>query len=327
MENKRTGFRIGMDDETIGGVVRAGGEPLYSGQRDPRRIDLINRRITLFSILIPLLVAVMLVAAYVAVATGMVNVGSGSTAALAEVAERLNAIDAKLEEVAARIETVESAAANDRGTPIDEFALVFQETIDGLKVSMKSLEDQLVALKGGKVDLIALDEYKETVADRLKGATDEIAAIREEIGAFRKGLTEATEKREERLAALEETVAPLAESIAPIADKIAPLTENLEISQEQVKGMKAEVEQLRKEMIAELGSVMDAKGVRRIVSASVGDLGKQIESLKGSLAAERRNVEQLKRSVETLETTVRSLSRAQRLGTPQPGTVLEQDIQ
>ncbi|MDM8539402.1 hypothetical protein QUF70_21825, partial [Desulfobacterales bacterium HSG17] len=63
MENRKTGFRIDMDDEGPNSFIRTGIDPVQK-RIETRRLDKINRRITWISFLLPCLVCVIILAAY-----------------------------------------------------------------------------------------------------------------------------------------------------------------------------------------------------------------------------------------------------------------------
>ncbi len=308
MDPKKSGFRIGPEDDGIPSYVRTGSSNL-GDRKESRRLTLVNRRITLFSILIPCLVALMLFAAWLEMNRKLAGLsGSG----IQEMQTRLGEMEkglAALSEKNAALET----SFRDKQAPLNEFLLVFQEMSDGLDGKLKKFSDQLEMLQSGKVDVVALDATRKELGDELAKTAGEVAAVRKEMESVRTELAAGAEKQ--------------AGELAGFAGKLEPLAEETGNYRAELEALKADMSQLKKDVVDELGKTLDRNSLKSAVQSQVRVYQKNVDALGRSLSEKDRSLSLLTDRMTKLEKTVQTLSRQRRLGTPKPGSVIEQDIQ
>ncbi len=334
-----SGFRIGPDDEEIDPY----GRPDLPRPRRPRtgedpRIAKIHRRLTLITLLLPLLFALMVALAYSLLEKRLNKAQSADTA--------------EFQSLLTRMETL--AAAGKRTEEGLAEAVLRQEAIE------ERLEEREAAVKAA---VAALEKASKTLRQDLKAAEGKIAPVREQLQVVEATLRRIDAEKADagRVAAAEKTLADLkridpaklAERVEAVGASVAPLEGQIEAARkalaaleeahardqaaagQAIEGARSEVaqlsadyKQLKKDLVDVLAVTIDQKGLSGAIQAQERTLRAEIQTLRRSLEAKDRALSRLQESLGSLERRVSALGKNRPpLGEPKPGTFIEQNIE
>lgn len=316
MPDPNSGFRIGPEEGTYGRRVAPSSRA--TGGTDRRRVERLGRRITWLAILLPLLAILVTAFAYFDLRGRMGGGPKNDFATAAQVAElndRIAALDRAIE---------------DKEGPLNEAFLVFERTNASLQEELGKLGIRIDQLKTGKAEIADLEAARKSLADRVTALSEQVSPMQENLTAVR-----------ESMDTLRNSVAGLEERVTTqVAEKTAALTETQNDLVAQVESvtttatqLRAELDQVAEQVIEALKVVENAARGRGSVDAALAarkrETDETVRTLNREINANDARTRSLRRDLDALQRQVETLARrAQRpLGTPERGTVLEQDLQ
>lgn len=330
MADHNSGFRIGPEDGPVSrnvGAVRSSG-----AAGDRRRLERLNRRLTWLAILLPLFGAL--------VAGGIYYDLRGR---LGQTPETDFATAEQVAGLQERISTLDQALQDKEG-PLNEAFLVFERTSATLREDIEQLGIRMDQLKTGKAEIADVEVVRKELGEQIKAVSDRVTAVSEAITPLQEDMVAAAKA----LDTLRTSVAGLQDSVSglearvntQIAEQTAGLAETQISLQDRLDGVDQTTDQLRTELdevadqvIEALKVVENAAGNRTNVDAALAaqkrELEREMVNMTNEINANDGRTRSLRRDLDRLRQQVESLARQRRepLGTPEPGRVLEQDLQ
>ncbi len=316
MQNKNSSFKIGMEDtaeEMPSPFIRTARE---GGQirSDMHRLEKINRRLTLLALLLPLLMAVSLYALYTHIGK-KIETSANSDAQIQSVS---NALDAKFAELTARYEEMEKNL-NEKEEPLKEGFLVFEQTAAGLNEKLGELEKELAvkadknAWESRQKELTA--QLEKQAEKRMEGIGDSVSELAQKIAP----LQETVEKMREELNSVKEQFLVFRKESEKLKNSINRPDAELTV-------LKEELTRLQSEIVEVLSETIDRKSLNTAIANQHKEYRKEMDFIINSLNEKDRSIRTVQKQMRELESRVKKLSRKP-LGTPEPGSILEQDLQ
>ncbi|WP_373501207.1 hypothetical protein [Desulfococcus sp.] len=338
-----SGFRIGPDDEDIDpDPYGRPGAPRRARSGEDPRIARLRRRLTLISILMPLLVVLMVALAYGILEKRILKVQHADSAELQVLLKSLGELTAGAKSTkeslaeAVRRQDLLKKSVDDRDASMDEAFMVFEKTSRTLRQDMKAVEGKIVPihekLKAVEVHLRRIDAEKADTA---------------RIAAAEKALADAlADLRNSDLAKLGERIDAVGASVAPVRTDLdasrkalsaleeahardhAAVRQAVEGAKGELAGLSADYKQLKKDLVDVLSVTIDQKGLSRAIETQEKNVRAEIQGIKRSLESKDRTLSQLQAELGSLEKRVTALGRNRApLGAPKPGSFIEQNIE
>ncbi len=317
MEEKKTGFKIGLDDadeETPPKFVRTARENFQTRTgtaADVLRVEKINRRLSLLAFLLPCLFAAALYYVYKDIGRQIaLSEQSGAKAGVQAVAQ---ALDAKSAELTAQYERIQKSLA-EKEEPLKEAFLVFEKTSDALEEKLGKMEENLRKFNEAKASKEALESLKKETAGQVKGMTDKASEIT-------KNFAPVAEDLKKTQAELKKIEAHLTAVNAEM-EKVKTAMKNPDTD---LDSLTQDMSRLKTDIVDMLADTIDRKALNSAIGAQQRQYQKEIDLLNKNLGEKDRSIKALQKQVSDLENRVKTLS-ARPLGTPKPGSILEQDL-
>jgi chromosome segregation ATPase len=324
MTNHKSGFRIGPEPESDPRPSERNRPVEGNGPRDRRKLDRLGRRLSWLSILLPLLAVLIAALAY-----------SDLRRRMDAEPEREDATLERTAELRERIDALEQAL-RDSASPIDEAFLVFERTNAAVQEDIRRLDIRIDQLRTGKAEIADLEAVRIDLEERVAAVSGEVAPLREDMAAVRENLADVRETLDTlRTSAAEletRTIARVDERTGEMADIQDELTAGVASLAEGNARLRAELDQMAEQIIEALRVVEASRGrgdVDAALAAQKREMEREMAALKREINASDGRARTLRRDMDALQRRVESLARQrqQPLGTPDPGTVLEQDLQ
>lgn len=321
MTNHKSGFRIGPEPESDPRPSERNRPVEGNGSRDRRKLDRLGRRLSWLSILLPLLAVLVAALAY-----------SDLRRRMDAEPEREDATLERTAELRERIDALEQAL-RDSASPIDEAFLVFERTNAAVQEDIRRLDIRIDQIRTGKAEIADLEAVRIDLEERVAAVSGEVAPLREDMAAVRETLdtlrTSATELETRTIARVDERIDERTGEMADIQDE---LTAGVASLAEGNARLRAELDQMAEQIIEALRVVEASRGrgdVDAALAAQKREMEREMAALKREINASDGRTRTLRRDMDALQRRVESLARQrqQPLGTPDPGTVLEQDLQ
>lgn len=332
-KSSSSGFRLGSDDEGTDPYKEyVPPKPGRRGNEDPR-VAKLSRRLTITSLLMPVLVALMVVLGYGLLEKRAAKIRNDDThtvqALMAELSE-LEAASGRLEEqvaeTARRQESLNQRMI-ERETPMNEAFLAFEK----MSETLGKVEERL----NGIDEKLGRAEVRLQRIDADKANADRVAALEKAFEDLKK--TDLA-TRDARLAALEGDIEPVKSDLQRIQGVLsaieedrtrdrAELRETVESAKAELGGLSKDYRQLKKDLVDVLSGTIDQKELNRAVQNMEKNYRAEVKGLTRSLDAKDRTLSLLQSQIKNLESRVAALARSRTpLGTPKPGAFIEQNI-
>ncbi|MEZ4528625.1 MAG: hypothetical protein R2941_22145 [Desulfobacterales bacterium] len=311
MEEKKTGFRIGLDDgdeEIPPPFVRTARDSIQTRTgtaADALRMGKINRRLTLLALLLPCLFAAALY--YVYTDIGRQIVRSEQTRTQAEIQAVSQALDAKSAELSAQYERIQKSLA-EKEEPLKEAFLVFEKTSASLVEKLGKMEENLRRFNESKASREALESLKKETGGQIKGMAGKVSEM------------------EKNLAPLSEDLKKIREQLTAVNAGMEKIKAELKNPDTDLKALTQDISRLKSDVVDMLAETIDRKALNSALAVQQRQYQKEVDALGKNLGEKDRSIKTLQKQVSDLEQRVKTLS-ARPMGTPKPGTILEQDIQ
>ncbi len=310
---KKTGFRIGLDDEEEEippPFVRTAKDSIQPRTRagtaaDTLRMGKINRRLILLAIVLPCLFAGALY--YVYADIGRQIVRSEQTRTQAEVQAVSQALDAKSAELTAQYEQIQKSLT-EKEEPLKEAFLVFEKTSASLVEKLKKVEENLHKFNDSKASKESLENLKKETGGQMKGMTDKVSEIAKNF------------------APLAQDLKKMGEGLTAVNAEMEKLKAALKNPDSDLKALTQDMSRLKTDIVDMLSETIDRKSLNTALAVQQRQTQKEMDILTKSLDEKDKTIRALQKQMADLEKRVKSLA-ARPLGTPKPGTILEQDIQ
>jgi chromosome segregation ATPase len=305
-----SGFKIGQDNE-VPQPFMASGRENFRPAKDAHMLKKINQRLTLFSLLIPCLMAAILFAVYTDMKNRFGDMYSNRVERLEALSREMEAKSAALSE---QYDTLVVTMAQQE-EPLKEAFIVFERTSESLRDELAQLTDQIQKSEegmkqalAGKADLSVLEtvrqEWKTTTA-AVEGIKGDWVSVQEEIKSIRTELKTVDEK---------------------IKNDTEPLAESLETVKNGVKVLSEDLKKLKADLVEVLSATVDKKGLNQALKdqeKQYREYQKQLDSFVKKLYDQEKEINALQESVRKIDNRIKKSA----LGTPKPGTILEQNIE
>ncbi|MGE0086104.1 MAG: hypothetical protein AB7S75_16985 [Desulfococcaceae bacterium] len=314
MEEKKTGFRIGLDDaeeEIPPQFVRTARESFQTrtgAAADILRVEKINRRLTLLALLLPCLFAAALYYVYKDIGRQIALAEQSGAQAGIQAVSRV--LDAKSSELEAQYVQIQKSLA-EKEEPLKEAFLVFEKTSASLGEKLGKVEENLRKLSESKASKESLESLKKETGGQVKGMTDRVSEMAKNFGPLSEELKR-MKKIEEHLAAVNAEL-----------EKVKAALKNPDTD---IKSLTQDISRLKTDIVDILAETIDRKTLNSAIGAQQKQYQKEIDTLGRSIGEKDKSIKALQKQVSDLENRVKTLS-ARPLGTPKPGTILEQDLQ
>ena len=332
-----SGFRIGADDEPVDPYARPGG-PRSGHRGDDPRVARLNRRLTLISILMPVLVVLMVVLSYGILEKRLIKMRSTETeglqAALRNLAE-LESVARRLEEsladMAADQETLKRSM-NEKEAPMNEAFMVFEKTSAAMRGDLKTVDGKIKAIAENlkQVDghLKRIDAEKADAA-RVTAAEDALENLKKtDLAALGAGLDAVKESVEPLNADVRGALKALSAFEEAYARDQGAVRQSIEDARAELAGLSKDYKQLKKDLVDVLSVTIDQKGLTKAIQSQEKNYRAEVQGLARSLDAKDRAISQLQTELKSLERRVAALAKNRgALGTPKPGSFIEQNIE
>lgn len=281
---------------------------------DMHRLEKINRRLTLLALLLPILMAVSLYALYTHISK-KIETSANTDAQIQSVS---NALDVKFAELTARYEEMEKNLS-EKEEPLKEAFLVFEQTAAGLNEKLEELEQKLTA----KADKNAWESrQRELTAQLEKQAEKQMEGIGDSVSELA-----------QKIAPLQETVEKMREELNSVKEQFLvfrkeseKLKNSINRPDAELTVLKEDLTRLQSEIVEVLSETIDRKSLNTAIANQHREYRKEMDFIINSLNEKDRSIRTVQKQMRELESRVKKLSRKP-LGTPEPGSILEQDLQ
>jgi chromosome segregation ATPase len=286
----------------------------------------------------PLLIAAAVALWYVVLEKRVLKDRGVETEAFQSLSENVTALEAlargmdgRLEEMARQQEVLKQSM-DEKEAPMTEAFMVFEKTSASLRKELRSVNQHL---KNVDEQLGRLDGELKRI-DGVKADASEVAAAEKTLEAFRKTELAALDEKLDALGSSFESVeadardvlksaADLEEAHARDRDATAQAVEG---ARAELAGLSADYKQLKKDLVDVLSVTIDQKGLNQAIRNQEKRYRGEIRGLTRSLEAKDRAISLLQTELKSLERRVTALARNRRpLGTPKPGSFIEQNIE
>lgn len=328
MENRKSGFRIDMEDEGPGSYIRTGSSHIQK-KLEARRIDKLNRRITWIALLIPCLAGAIIFYAYMDFKQRFDNINNNGNTELKTVVKGLENELAQLNLKYTGIEkSLEQKEQKDN--PYNEVFLAYEKTTGSLEKSLEKIQERINKIDMAKPDKTSIDASVNTLKEELRKLSENIEKTNTDVSMINERINNELSTQIQAISgeiqASNEALKTFREKISQDLDQgLAKLDEPGNISKQELEILAKEIKQVKKDVVDVLGDTIDSKTLNSALRKQERANKKEIDFIVKSLGDKEDSIRALKRSVQNLETRIKSLSRKQ-MGTPEPGKVLEQDL-
>lgn len=302
MDNRQpSSFKIGMDDD--GSVYTRTAKQNYPRNRnETSRLDKISRRVTLLAVVLPCLLAGIVFWGYRSIENRFKEM---QTSGLTEVETLSKDLEARLAAMSEKYANLEKSMA-EQDEPMNEVFLVFEKTTASLKEGLESVKKQIEALDAKTVDQTALEAEKQELSLEIDRLSESLNPLGESVQSL-----------QTRLEAME----------TQYTADLANLMTVMEGSIKDSETARAELDQMKKDLVDVLSTTIDKKALEAAIKNQNDRYQGEIGYLTQNFAENERTITTLKNRIRDLERQVDTLNRRRNMGTPKPGTILEQDIQ
>ncbi|NNF99251.1 MAG: hypothetical protein HKM93_07720 [Desulfobacteraceae bacterium] len=193
MENGSERFKISLDDEP--------GDNLIRSEIDDMRIEKLNHRMTLMSILIPCLVIVVLVVSYIDIKRRVITTQTSGSAGVQSLSKDLESRFSSL--------SVKQAMLEDQ---VETVLQTFEKNSASASIQLQKLEAALTAIKKESADKKTLDQS----INRLETTITDVRRQTSEINA---GMKPQFEKLDQAMAMLTEELNEMKQKVTTLSDQ------------------------------------------------------------------------------------------------------------
>ena len=205
MERKDTDkFDIRFDDTPPEGV-----EAAETAEMENRRLDRLGRRVTLVAILIPILVGLLLLAAYLNVKKRVDRIDTTGTTEVKKVSQDLESTFSALSVQVAKMEEEFSGRLGS-----------LEKSLSSATRKLADVESRIQRLEEGKADLQVMSsalEKQEKTASSLQNALDESRADQEKLGQQLRQALEAVEQSSRQIENVQTEIKALEAEVAAVS--------------------------------------------------------------------------------------------------------------
>ena len=336
-KSSSSGFRIGTDDEAIDPYARPGSPKPGRRGEDPR-IARLNRRLTLISILMPILVVLMVALAYGILEKRFLKMRGTETESLQAALKNLAALEAVSKSLEGRLadmadeQEILKKSMDEKEAPMNEAFMVFEKTAASMRGDLKTVDGKIKTIAE---NLKQVDEHLKRI-DAEKADTARVAAAEKALEDLKK--TELA-KLDARMDTLRESVEPMKTDVQAAREALSAFEEaytqdkdaasrSIEGAKAELAGMSKDYKQLKKDLVDVLSVTIDQKGLNRAIQNQEKNYRSEVQRLARSLEAKDRAISLLQTQLKSLESRVAVLARNRRpLGNPKPGSFIEQNIE
>ncbi len=311
MENRKSGFKIGMDD--TGDSFVQSGRQSFSPARDSVRIKKLTRRITFITVVLSVIFAAAFFAMYMDMRS---RFNAIETAGFNDINQVVTSLDKKVAGLSEQYDKMEKML-KDKDEPLNEAFLVFEKTSASLKKKITGINDKLILLEKFKADKVSVDKIEKDMATlketSLKDLEQKVKELTDGIGP----LKESVEKLQADVLAQDEK----------FKNDISAIMESQDTAFENIKLLAKDLKQLKSDIVDEFSGAMDKKSLNKILDARDRKYKNEMNTLLKSLSQKDAVITGLKRKIMRLEKRIKSLERSRNSAPPKPGTIIEQDIE
>jgi len=302
MDNRQpSSFKIGRDEEGSA-YSRTSRQNFPNNRKDSRRLDKVSRRVTLLAIVLPCFLAGVLYWGFQEIDTRFEAV---QTSGFSEVESLSKDLETRLEAISEKYAALEKSMDEQDG-PMNEAFLVFEKTTASLREGLEEIRNQIEDLDTKTVDRSTLEADKQELSQQIAGLTESFAPVQESV-----------QEAQTRIEALE----------AQYSADLANLMTVMETAMQESETVRAELAQMKKDLVDVLSTTIDKKSLEAAIKNQADRYQGEIGYLTQNFAQNERAITTLQNRIRDLERQVDTLTRRRNLGTPKPGTILEEDIQ
>lgn len=294
-------FKIGMDEE--GSAYTREFKKNYPKNRvDSRRLDKISRRVFLLAILLPCFLAGMLYWGYREIDT---RFEAMQTSGLTEVEALSENLETRLGAISERYAALEKSM-DEQDEPMNEAFLVFEKTTASLREGLEEIRKQIQSLDNKTVDRATLEADKQDLSQQIGQISESLSPLQQSVRETRT-----------RIEALE----------TQYSADLANLMAVMETAIQESETVRTDLAQMKKDLVDVLSTTIDKKALEAAIKNQADRYQGEIGYLTQNFTQNERAITTLKNRIRDLERQVDTLNRRRNLGTPKPGTILEEDIQ
>ncbi|WP_207688261.1 hypothetical protein [Desulfonema limicola] len=327
MENRKSGFKIDMNDEGPNSYIRTGHDPVQK-RIEARRLDKINRRITWISILLPCLVCVIVLAAYLDLKKNF-----SSTNNTLEIKTFTQNLEARLTALAGQYKKIEESL-NTKENPYNEVFLAYETTTGALEKSLQELQNRINDIDLAKADKTQMETSVNALKDEIQKLSENMAEADKAAAQLNSQVKEQVDNQvKEQIKAISSDIQASRDELKKLKEKmsleleesLAKINESSGVSKQDIDLLSSEIKKVKKDVIDVLADTIDRKTLNSELGKQDRIYKKEIDFIVKTLGDKEDSIRSLKSSVQNLETRIKTLSRKQ-MGIPEPGKVLEQDL-
>ena len=302
MDNRQpSSFKIGMDEEGSA-YSRASSQNFPKNRKDSRRLDKISRRVTLLAVVLPCLLAGVLYWGFREIDT---RFEAMQISGFSEVETLSRDLEARLGAISEKYAALEKSM-DEQDEPMNEAFLVFERTTASLREGLEEIRNQIEALDAKTVDRAAIEADKQELSQQIARLSESLTPVRESV-----------QEAQTRIEALE----------AQYSADLANLMTVMETAIQESETVRAELARMKKDLVDVLSTTIDKKALEAAIKNQADRYQGEIGYLTQNFAQNERAITTLQNRIRDLERQVDTLNRRRNLGTPRPGTILEEDIQ
>jgi|GEM_PF-3356835 len=257
-------------------------DSLFSDNFESLRIEQLSRKVSIFTILLPIVFIILVAVAYMDIRFRVLKADSAETG---EVTQLSKALESRFSSLSVKYAKLEESF-NKTILPMEEVFAVFERQNATIKDQISQLQVQFEALNGTSIDRPTLDAALETLQADQGSQREELAMAVDEITAL-------DEKYSQKIIKLTETFDALRNELASAADNMTQFSTELQTLSET----KLDKTELALKLIAA------EDGIQQKLEKRIGQIEEQLNSLsRMSSSAQQADVKK-KRALKNTSKT------------------------
>jgi chromosome segregation ATPase len=223
-------------------------------------------------------------------------------------------METRLAELSSRQENLEKTLTQKEG-PINEALLEFEKSASSVKENMAKIQKNVESFDGTKADKKTLEAQKKELADQIKSLSDAVAGLQQNLNPMRENL----EKVQTGLKSVQNESKEL-------SAKMDKLESSVEGPRKEAQATAKELNRMKSEMVDVLATTIDRKSLDSALAQQKKAIDKDMDFIIRTLGEKEQVIRGLEKRIKDLENQNKSRP-TKPIGTPKPGSILEQDIQ
>ncbi len=244
-------------------------DSLFSDNFESLRIEQLSRKVTIFTVLLPIVFIILIAAAYMDIRFRVLKADSAETG---EVTQLSKALESRFSSLSVKYAKLEESF-NKTILPMEEVFAVFEQQNATIKDQISQLQVQFEALNGTSIDRPTLDIALETVQASQGSQREELAMAVDEITAL-------DEKFSQKIIELTETFDALRNEFTTTAQRLSQFSAEIDTLTET----KLDKTELALKLIAAEDSIQQKIGQR------IQQIEEQLNSISGVSAQQQPDV-------------------------------------